>query len=417
MLKPVRLYLPLVLLSFPWLVTPLVTQLPRPLTPLLSILPLLLFGVALVLAAGFKRTRLALATTHLGFCTLLLSPLVHTGLDRPDAYVLHTLLGITLCLVQGWVLLQRDSSLFCRRGLITLTVTVTPYLILAFFWLRPGALTPLLIQFHPLLLEQLQPQLLLSKGVGWLAMPVLAFSLLLTLTRRTADEVALFGALLALLAAMACLNHPTQGALLLLVAPLLLGQAVVSHIYAMAFIDPLTGVPARRALEYRLASLGRHYGIAMLDIDHFKDFNDRYGHDVGDQVLRMVATQLKQVDAGGRLYRYGGEEFTIVFSGQQRDAMAAALEAVRERVAHYPMQVRSAQRPRDDTRGQRSRQGSRGQKQVQVTISIGLAWSEADARPSTVLQRADKALYRAKRSGRNRLAVDGQDPRQQRRTA
>jgi len=75
-------------------------------------------------------------------------------------------------------------------------------------------------------------------------------------------------------------------------------------------------LPSRRALIERLPSLGRRYTVAMVDVDHFKNFNDTYGHDAGDQVLRMVASRLGEVSGGGTAFRYGGEEFTILFPGK-----------------------------------------------------------------------------------------------------
>lgn len=92
---------------------------------------------------------------------------------------------------------------------------------------------------------------------------------------------------------------------------------VVAHeAYQMAFRDELTGLPGRRALNERLQRLGRTYVIAMAGVDHFKRFHDTHGHDVGDQVLRLVASQLRQIGGGGKAYRYGGEELTLVFPGK-----------------------------------------------------------------------------------------------------
>ena len=88
--------------------------------------------------------------------------------------------------------------------------------------------------------------------------------------------------------------------------------------FHMAFRDELTGLPGRRALNEKLQRMGRIYTLAMADVDHFKVFNDTHGHDVGDQVLRMVAAQLRRVSGGGHAYRYGGEEFTLVFPARPR---------------------------------------------------------------------------------------------------
>ena len=418
MFRLFRLYLPLLLLLTPWAVAPSLRALDPILQQLVGSLPILLAVVAFSLAAGFKRGRIALAACHLGITAYLLLDATSAGLNRPDAYVLFTLTSLAIPLIQCWLLIQRDTSPLCRRGIIKLVVTLIPSVILLALWSSPGRLGAWMPDLHPALLETLGEHSLLNRGSAWLCAPVLALSLLLTLTRRTADEIALFGSLLAQMLAVSTLNQPHLSTQLLIMAPTLLIIAVISHIYAMAFVDTLTGVPARRALEHKLAGLGRQYGIAMLDIDHFKKFNDTYGHDVGDQVLRMVATQLRKVQAGGSLFRYGGEEFTIVFGGRREEEVVSALDEIRQCIEGYPMRVRAPQRPRSDQKGKQARRDrAQDTEQVRVTISIGVAWREADERPEFVIKRADKALYKAKGAGRNRVMTDGPDPRRRRRPA
>lgn len=80
----------------------------------------------------------------------------------------------------------------------------------------------------------------------------------------------------------------------------------------------------------------------MADVDHFKAFNDTHGHDVGDQVLRMVAAQLRRVSGGGYAYRYGGEEFTLVFPGKTAVEAMPYLETVRQAIEAYQMRLREA---------------------------------------------------------------------------
>ena len=170
----------------------------------------------------------------------------------------------------------------------------------------------------------------------------------------------------------------------------------------MAFRDELTGLPGRRALNERLQRLGRNYVLAMADVDHFKKFNDTHGHDVGDQVLRLVAGQLRKVGGGGKVYRYGGEEFTLVFAGKTVEECLPHLEAIRQAVEQYPIQLRDRQqRPGDDQLGRQRRGGASGGR-VSVTVSIGVA-QRGDAQRSVeeVLKAADKALYGAKSAGRN----------------
>ncbi|MFJ4443200.1 diguanylate cyclase [Pseudomonas sp. NPDC089422] len=190
---------------------------------------------------------------------------------------------------------------------------------------------------------------------------------------------------------------------------LMIAAAVSHEAYQMAFRDELTGLPGRRALNERMQRLGRNYVIAMTDVDHFKKFNDTHGHDVGDQVLRLVASRLSKVTGGGRAYRYGGEEFALVFAGKTAEECVPHVEAVREMIANYTMHLRDQNsRPQDDSAGRQRRSGSAGGT-VSVTISIGVAERLVDHRnPEEVLKSADQALYSAKGAGRNCVMVHGQ---------
>jgi len=190
---------------------------------------------------------------------------------------------------------------------------------------------------------------------------------------------------------------------------LMIAAAVSHEAYQMAFRDELTGLPGRRALNERMQRLGRNYVIAMTDVDHFKKFNDTHGHDVGDQVLRLVASRLSKVTGGGRAYRYGGEEFALVFAGKTAQECVPHVEAVREMIANYTMHLRDQNsRPQDDSTGRQRRSGSAGGT-VSVTISIGVAERMVDHRnPEEVLKSADQALYSAKGAGRNCVMVYGQ---------
>lgn len=164
----------------------------------------------------------------------------------------------------------------------------------------------------------------------------------------------------------------------------------------MANRDPLTEVGNRRALHREIATrteaarIGNEpAGLAVIDLDHFKDVNDRHGHDAGDEVLvdlaRIVNDTMRASDS---FYRYGGEEFVLVMPGTSPEGMAAALDklqtAIRERL-----------RAPDGT---------------SVTVSIGAAGLSADNDPRQWLSRADRALYAAKTAGRDRICFEGDQP-------
>ncbi|WP_457553658.1 GGDEF domain-containing protein [Desulfobacula sp.] len=183
-----------------------------------------------------------------------------------------------------------------------------------------------------------------------------------------------------------------------LLSPLL---TLVSESYRMAYLDELTNLPGRRALNETLNKLGSSYSLAMLDVDHFKKFNDTYGHDAGDDVLRLLCNRLKAVSGGGKSFRYGGEEFTVVFPGKAVSEVEAPLNRLRETVANNRFMLRKQER-----RTTGKKKAKMNNREVKVTISIGYAQrTEAANTPDKVLKLADKALYKAKGKGRNCIST------------
>jgi len=219
----------------------------------------------------------------------------------------------------------------------------------------------------------------------------------------------LAGALLAFFLACEWPANPAVFGVLTAAAGAILVVAMLQESHRLAFNDELTGLPGRRALLEAMAGLGPRYALAMADVDHFKSFNDTHGHDVGDQVLKLVAARLAQVQGGGRAFRYGGEEFTVLFPELSLEEALPHLEAVRASVEHYRMTVRGEDRPKQQEEGEK-RRGGEGpdsqppEKVLSVTISLGGAAPAHGMTPAQVLKAADEALYRAKKGGRNRVS-------------
>lgn len=186
-------------------------------------------------------------------------------------------------------------------------------------------------------------------------------------------------------------------------AALILIVAVVEASYHMAYQDTLTGLPARRALNEAMLRLGAQYTVGMIDVDHFKRINDRHGHDVGDQVLKMIAAKLAGVGGGGRAYRYGGEEFAVIFPGKRAEECLEDVEALRRTVEDTRFILRNRFRSRRKKKETVVTDRGPGQR-VPVTISIGLAErGDRHTKPDQVVKAADRALYRAKEGGRNQV--------------
>lgn len=187
---------------------------------------------------------------------------------------------------------------------------------------------------------------------------------------------------------------------------LILTVSLIESSHRMAYRDELTGLYTRRALNENLLQVGHTYTIAMLDIDHFKRVNDNHGHDVGDQVLRMVASHIEEVSGGGRPFRFGGEEFTILFPNKSVSEVLPHLEELCNVIEMSGFKLRDPDRPREKPEKSIC---TETREKLWVTVSVGVAErNEFQQTAAQVLKAADKALYRAKMEGRNRICRAGE---------
>src|SRR5262249_20161071 len=157
-----------------------------------------------------------------------------------------------------------------------------------------------------------------------------------------------------------------------------------------------TGLHNRRYMETHIGTLidqavgrGKPLTVLMLDIDYFKSINDSHGHDAGDEVLREFALRIRRSIRGIDLAcRYGGGEFVVAMPETDIGVAAIVAERLRRRIASEPFLIQQ------------------GEREVQVTISVGIAGMTDKESAASVIKRADQALYRAKRDGRNRVVRD-----------
>jgi len=182
-------------------------------------------------------------------------------------------------------------------------------------------------------------------------------------------------------------------------------HAIFRAYWQRVYIDELTDISNRRALDEQLAHMSGEYAIAMMDIDHFKAFNDTYGHDEGDNVLKLVGGLLNE-ELGDKVYRYGGEEFCAVFSGVNGEDAYMFVNKVRRKLEERDFYIRKPNSKREQTSASDRKKKKNNGKKVQVTISIGLASPDKQAKtPEEVIKLADQALYKAKKKGRNCVVV------------
>jgi GGDEF domain-containing protein len=357
-----------------------------------------LLGV-FVLAVFYHRSRVAVLT-------LALATLVHAHSTHAGGFTAFYFAGGVYAVLAGLVVFTRDRGILTRVGMAQLGGAA----LLASF-------AALLVTLAPQDIARFLSVLFVpAPATLWSGLPqpvLLAFLLALpsalvwALIRGGPVDRGIFWHLLAVFVALYFGADAQVTGVFFLAAALALGLSVMETSYAMAYRDDLTELPARRALMRDLQGIGRTYAAAMVDVDHFKRFNDRYGHDVGDQVLRMVAAKLAKTSGGGRAYRYGGEEFAILFPGKTREEVMPHVARLCKSVENSSFTLRSWRRPRkrpvDPSAWRRA--GNRTPRRLSVTVSIGVAdVAGGDPSPDAVLKRADQALYRAKEGGRNRVA-------------
>lgn len=367
----------------------------------IALIPYILTLVAALLGYSFNRSHVVLGALNLCCAYFLIQTGLQTSLDNAHTYVLFSLLSILLPLNTGLIALYRERGLVTPMGLIRIAVVITGYLTLYIAW-QNRSLSYLLSDLPMMMLEMLFHNFYLSEAATIVFILALAPVLLALYFRKTHTEAAMLASLLSAAILLALFDKPLISSLFVSAALIALCISVVQTSHSMAYLDELTGIPARRALMAKFATLGRKYSVAMMDVDHFKKFNDTYGHDIGDQVLRMVASQINKVGGGGKAFRYGGEEFTVVFAGKSEEECLVYLEEVRERIANYQMHIRSKDRPKDNDEGRQHRNSASETEVVHVAISIGVSEkTEEHENPLQVMKAADTALYAAKENGRN----------------
>lgn len=367
---------------------------------LLAWFPLLIFAVGILMSLRFNRARILAALVNLLIAYVALVWLLPTL----DAFEQRTLLAFLFVLVPlnhlACHVLPDHAAISGMRLLLVAALGTEALLFALVAGTGWEAITSALLAN---LFAFADPAEIGLSDTGFLAAAILlglSFARLYALTNLQRAALFVSGYCIVLVLA----SHDATGTVIAFgaAAALILTIAAFQESWNIAYLDQLTELPGRRALDEALARLEGRYTVAMLDVDHFKKFNDSYGHDVGDQVLRMVAAQLRGVRGGGKAYRYGGEEFTLLFPGRTAEEALPYVEELREAIGNDTFELR-----------RRERRG--GEKEtptvpeamatgIRITVSAGVAERRDRQQPaSDVIKAADEALYAAKRNGRNRV--------------
>lgn len=365
-------------------------------SPRIHLFPLIIFSIALVLSAIFHRSRLFLAALVIASsqaALVWLAPGISAQAQSTLFNAIAFLAPLNL-LVLVWL---HDRGIVSPVGKTRLVVLGLQGSLVAIL------MQPELAGVAALFDRQFMPR----RFSAWSGIPqpalvafLLAVLVLMVLLARRYHAVdnTLLWSLVSMFVALRAGTASSPAAVYFGSIGVLLTIAVLETSYRMAYHDELTRLPSRRALNEALLQLGDSFTIAMLDVDHFKKFNDTYGHDAGDQALRMVASRLAHVTGGGKAYRYGGEEFAVLFPGLPAEEAFTYLDRLRRLIEQSRFVVRGP----DRRRSKRSKVSRNGKTETNITVSVGIAASQGDEfTVEQVLSSADQALYNAKAKGRN----------------
>jgi len=405
-LKPLfRLIVPLLLLFAAIISLNHLTEIRSDYVKLLNLLPYGLFVIVLGLSHYFNRSRFFAAALLMGMAFWLIQNRLQTSLEAQLPLYLFTAMSILLPLGLALLTAIPERGLWNRHGF--LAILAGPMLLGAACVFVSSSEAPqlqTLVQSMPL---KPFPGLIMSLYASvWMGLMILV-GLFFLLRRNAEAESSLTLCIVFSFITLAKFDQPLISSIMFSATGLTMILGLLKSSFEMAYQDELTGLLGRRALNEKLSGLGNRYAIAMIDIDHFKKFNDTHGHDVGDDVLKVVANHIAETTGGGIPYRYGGEEFCVVFPGKSLKPCIPHLEAVREAVGSHRITLRDRKnRPKSAQTGAQKRAGTRTKarqgKTVSVTISIGVAErTDVVDMPDQVMKNADKALYKAKQNGRN----------------
>jgi diguanylate cyclase (GGDEF)-like protein len=397
----------LVLIASAWVVTRMPAA-PPSMAELLRIAPYAIFATGLILSALFHRSRIfhSLLVMAISISALTLSA---QYLSSASFGLLVRTLALLLPLNLAFISLLPERGIFTIPGVVRLGIIAAQGAAIAFDIRFYSQQTVSLLDrpfLHSAPFTHLRG---LSQSI--LTSLLVAFVLLLVQLIRhrfRPTDIGIYWSALCGIVGLSVAQSPQRSTLAFTAGGTVLVIALLEAFYDMAYVDELTDLPSRRSFNDAKSKLGSTYSVAMVDVDHFKAFNDNFGHDTGDDVLRMVASKLTEVTGGGTAYRYGGEEFAVLFPGKHVDEIFPHLERLRKNIEEASFRVRGKDRRKMKKSLIRGRK--RTSKNATVTVSIGAAGVAGERRnPDLLVTAADKALYRAKSCGRNCTIVSDQD--------
>jgi len=409
------------LLSTPTLITVLIvsfiteiTHITQPIFFALPLLPYVIFIGALALAFIFNNNREFMIVIFLSLIYWAISFLIFKNnsilaINQRE----HLTYYVTFLLPLNFIIFSftTERGIFSRYGQKQFAIIIIQLIIVALLLKYP--LNPISAIFKNQYFSILSHS---SVYIPQLSIISFEFSLLvlasIIIHQPTIRQGGFFGSLIFIFLSFLNLDNPDAFTLFYALSGILLITTIILNSYTLAYHDELTGLSSRRALKQYMMSLGSNYSLAMVDVDHFKMVNDKYGHDVGDQVLRQLAGYLRNAGGGAKAYRYGGEEFTIVYNNKTAAEAADYANELRKQIEKDTFSIRNKDdrptrsRKHKKQNSKKSKSSKNKNENLSYTVSIGIAeHRENHKTPFETLKVSDKALYAAKQKGRNCVVI------------
>lgn len=372
-------------------------SMPNLITSIMPFLPYLFLLLSGVLAYRFNQSNIFyLALVFITIQLITKGFLIPKHSAQMD--LIYSLLAILLPINLLVFSFLKERGIFSLWGFLKLLALIAQ--LLAAAWIIGSGRTDIYAYIYTQILPW---QISSLQGIAQLGLLILGLGIMALLFKLWFNNAFFISTAIGVLLSVALVIYfrvmPSAASIFMSCAGMMMIICILQNTYSMAYLDELTEIPGRRALNEEMMKLSGAYVIAMVDIDFFKKFNDTYGHDVGDEVLRMVASKIERVTGGGKAFRFGGEEFVIVFAGKKLADILPHLEKLRETIAHSEFAIRGQDRPKKKPVKPKSAHPT---KKTFVTVSIGAAEkNHPRGKAQEVLKEADQALYKAKKKGRN----------------
>lgn len=371
-----------------------------------SFLPYLIFMSGLYLGWKLSRSRLIFILLILIIAdrtlqTLTFQPFAGVNIDLLVFNIISFILPINVLIIA----FLRERGIFTLQGIWRLSlICIQPFIIYTLVKFR------YLSFFGFLNWEFIKSNWFQQADIPQVSMLMFIITAIFLVVnyilRKDMIESGLFWVLLCMFMAFIDKGSPELSSIYLSTAGLILILSSLKYTHKVAYRDELTGLPTRRSLSETFLKLPARYSIAIVDIDNLKTHNDEYGHESGDQILRMLASRAQEVAGRGKIFRYGGEEFCIILPEKSANETRLIMEQLRRKISGKLFVIRSGKRPLQKPKDLDN--APRSNEKIKITVSIGIAERNENLRePEDVIKAAEEALQHAKKTGRNRLLIHG----------